>query len=170
MFQSAIPQGQAGIAQELHCRYFTAKLFASHSLHRLMLFKCFFAVQCSLVQMALDIMFSGLFFFSDPCTTFVCLLPRCVIWVLLSFILVAYSSIWWAHIYVYVVPVEPIFSGTNILILKWISDSYCSLKPLWSTMRDVVPARTSPPLHPPSPPTLLWLPSLKVSQYINCCD
>ena len=37
----------------------------------------------------------------------------------------------------------------------WISDSYCSLKPLWSGMGEVVPARTSPPLHPPSPPTVL---------------
>ena len=34
-------------------------------------------------------------------------------------------------------------------------DSSCSLKPLWSGMWDVVPARTSPPLHPPSPPTVL---------------
>ena len=38
----------------------------------------------------------------------------------------------------------------------WISDSYCSLKPLWSGMGgEVVPARTSPTLHPPSPPTVL---------------
>ena len=37
----------------------------------------------------------------------------------------------------------------------WISDSYCSLKPLWSCMGEVVPARTSPTLHPPSPPTML---------------
>ena len=37
----------------------------------------------------------------------------------------------------------------------YISDSYCSLKPLWSGMGEVVPARTSPPLHPPSPPTVL---------------
>ena len=33
----------------------------------------------------------------------------------------------------------------------WISDSYCSLKPLWSGMGEVVPTRTSPTLHPPSP-------------------
>ena len=52
---------------------------------------------------------------------------------------------------------------------EWISDSYCSLKPLWSGMGDVVLARTSPPLHPPSPPTVLWLPCLQVSQCINCC-
>ena len=36
----------------------------------------------------------------------------------------------------------------------WISD-YCSLKPLWSGMGEVVPARTSLTLHPPSPPTVL---------------
>ena len=32
--------------------------------------------------------------------------------------------------------------------------SYCSLKPLWSGMGEVVPARSSPTLHPPSPPTV----------------
>ena len=37
----------------------------------------------------------------------------------------------------------------------WISDSYCSLKPQWSGMGEVVPARTSPTLRPPSPPTVL---------------
>ena len=37
----------------------------------------------------------------------------------------------------------------------WTSDSCCSLKPLWSGMGEVVPARTSPTLHPPSPPTVL---------------
>ena len=30
----------------------------------------------------------------------------------------------------------------------WICDGYCSLKPLWLGMREVVPARTSPTLHP----------------------
>ena len=38
---------------------------------------------------------------------------------------------------------------------RWISDSYCSLKPLWSGMGEVVLARTSPTLPPPSPPTVL---------------
>ena len=33
----------------------------------------------------------------------------------------------------------------------WISDSYSSLKPLCSGMGEVVPARTSPTLLPPSP-------------------
>ena len=37
----------------------------------------------------------------------------------------------------------------------WISDSYCSLKPLCSGMGEVVPARTSPTLLPPSPRTVL---------------
>ena len=42
----------------------------------------------------------------------------------------------------------------------WKFTSYCSSKPLWSGMGEVVPARTSPTLHPPSPPTvhqLSWL-------------
>ena len=34
-------------------------------------------------------------------------------------------------------------------------DSYCSLKPLCSGMVEVVPARTSPTLLPPSPRTVL---------------
>ena len=52
----------------------------------------------------------------------------------------------------------------------WISDSYCSLKPLCSGMGEVVPARTSPTLLPPSPLTVLSLSSFKVSQCINCRD
>ena len=36
----------------------------------------------------------------------------------------------------------------------WKFTSCCSLKPLWSGMGEVVPARTSPTLHPPSPPTV----------------
>ena len=50
----------------------------------------------------------------------------------------------------------------------WISDSYCSLKPLCSGMGEVVPARTSPTLLPPSPRTVLSLSCFKVSQCINC--
>ena len=40
----------------------------------------------------------------------------------------------------------------------WKFTSYCSLKPLWSGMGEVVPARTSLTLHPPSPSTVhqLW--------------
>ena len=52
----------------------------------------------------------------------------------------------------------------NLLALKvlnfWKLTSYCSLKPLWSGMGEVVPARASPTLHPPFPPTvhqLSWL-------------
>ena len=48
-----------------------------------------------------------------------------------------------------------------ILTLKvlnfWKCTSCCSLNPLWSGMREVVPARTSPTLHPPSPPTVRQL-------------
>ena len=47
-------------------------------------------------------------------------------------------------------------------------DSYCSLKPLCSGMGEVVPARTSPTLLPPSPRTVLSLSCFKVSQCINC--
>ena len=49
-------------------------------------------------------------------------------------------------------------------------DSYCSLKPLCSGMGEVVPARTSPTLLPPSPRTVLSLSCIKVSQCINCRD
>ena len=52
----------------------------------------------------------------------------------------------------------------------WISDSYCSLKPLCSGMGEVVPARTSPTLLPPSPRTVLSLSCFKVLQCINCRD
>ena len=49
-------------------------------------------------------------------------------------------------------------------------DSYCSLKPLCSGMGEVVPARTSTTLLPPSPRTVLSLSCFKVLQCINCCD
>ena len=42
----------------------------------------------------------------------------------------------------------------------WKFTSYCSLKPLWSGMGEVVPACTSLTLHPPFPPTVYqssWL-------------
>ena len=48
----------------------------------------------------------------------------------------------------------------------WKFTSYCGLKPLWSGMGEVVTARTSPTLHPPSPPTvhqLSWLALLRVN-------
>ena len=47
-------------------------------------------------------------------------------------------------------------------------DSSCSLKPVCSSMGEVVPARTSPTLLPPSPRTVLSLSCFKVSQCINC--
>ena len=42
-----------------------------------------------------------------------------------------------------------------VFIFNGISDSYCSLKPLWPGMGEVMPACISPTLHPPSPPTVL---------------
>ena len=46
----------------------------------------------------------------------------------------------------------------NLKVLNfWKLTSYCSLKPLWSGMGEAVPARTSPTLHPPFPPTVLKL-------------
>ena len=53
-------------------------------------------------------------------------------------------------------------------MIGWISDSYCSIKPLCSGMGEVVPARTSPTLLPPSPRTVLSLSCFEVSQCINC--
>ena len=55
-------------------------------------------------------------------------------------------------------------------VIGWISDSCCSIKPLCLGMGEVVPARTSPTLHPPSPRTVLSLSCFKVSQCINCHD
>ena len=49
----------------------------------------------------------------------------------------------------------------------WKFTSYCSLKPLWLGMGEVVPARTSPTLHPPSPPTAHQLSRLALSELIN---
>ena len=49
-------------------------------------------------------------------------------------------------------------------------DSYWSLIPLCSGMGEVVPARTSPTLLPPSPRTVLSLSCFKVLQCINCHD
>ena len=57
-------------------------------------------------------------------------------------------------------PLYPILEGFRFLFLTlkvlnfWKFTSYCSLKPIWSGMGEVVPARTSPTLHPPSPPTV----------------
>ena len=45
--------------------------------------------------------------------------------------------------------------------------AYNPYGPAWG---EVVLARSSLTLHPPSPPTVLWLSCLKVSQCINYCD
>ena len=46
----------------------------------------------------------------------------------------------------------------------WKFTCYCSLKPLWSGMGEVVPAHTSPTLHPPSPPTVHQLSRLALEE------
>ena len=46
------------------------------------------------------------------------------------------------------------YCSTLKVLNFWKFTSYCSLKPLWSGMGEAVPARTSPTLHPPSPPTV----------------
>ena len=46
------------------------------------------------------------------------------------------------------------FTLTLKVLNFWKFTSYCNLKPLWSGMGEVVPARTSPTLHPPSPPAM----------------
>ena len=49
----------------------------------------------------------------------------------------------------------------------WISDSYCILKPLWPGIGEVVPAHTSPTLHPPSHCAVIMLiKSVPVHQFV----
>ena len=48
-----------------------------------------------------------------------------------------------------------VFGKLTLKVLNFCKfTSYCSLKPLWLGMGEVVPGRTSPTLHPPSPPTV----------------
>ena len=50
-------------------------------------------------------------------------------------------------------PGDPFTTILTLTVLNfWKFTCYCSLKPLWSGMGEVVPARTSLTLHPPSPP------------------
>ena len=49
----------------------------------------------------------------------------------------------------------------------WKLTSYCSTKPLWSGMGEVVPARTSPTLHLPFPPTVHQLSRLALWELIH---
>ena len=48
-----------------------------------------------------------------------------------------------------------VFNPQTAGVIGWISDSYCSIKPLCLGMGEVVPAHTSPTLLPPSPRTVL---------------
>ena len=65
--------------------------------------------------------------------------------------------------------------GLFLLTLKvlnfWKFTSYCSLKPLWSGMGEVVPARTSPTLHPPIPShcaSIVTTSTLRVNMRCDC--
>ena len=57
--------------------------------------------------------------------------------------------------YLYSAKFLKIHSEMEWVGLFFISDSYCSLKLLWSGMGEEVKACTSPTLHPPSPSTVL---------------
>ena len=84
----------------------------------------------------------------------------------------AFSSYWSEMVFGFKVTVTLTFNlMTPKLTLKvlnfWKFTSYCSLKPLWSGMGEVVPARTSPTLHPPFPPTVHQLSQLELSELIG---
>ena len=65
------------------------------------------------------------------------------------------------NVYIYTVLVNSVETSLTLKVLNfWKFTSYCSLKPLWSGMDEVVPARTSPTLHPQSPPTVHQLSQL----------
>ena len=57
-----------------------------------------------------------------------------------------------------------VYTVTLKVLNFWKLTSYCSLKPLWSGMGEVVPARTSLTLHPPSPPTVHQLSRLALKE------
>ena len=62
------------------------------------------------------------------------------------------------------------FRGLTLKVLNfWKFTSYCSLKPLWSGMAEVVPVHTSLTLHPPSPPTVHQLSRLVLEELIFSC-
>ena len=60
--------------------------------------------------------------------------------------------------YMYMILMIPVLSiklCVYININSLLCFMHTSIKPLWSGMGEVVAARTSPTLHPPSPPTVL---------------
>ena len=71
--------------------------------------------------------------------------------------------------------IQRFFPLTLTVLNFWKFTSYCSLKLLWSGMGEVVPARTSPTLHPASPPTVHQLSRLALRvnwrrSFCNCCS
>ena len=83
---------------------------------------------------------------TDKCTW----RDSCTLWVLTSIVI-------WPILLV---------SLTLKVLYFWKFTSYCSLKPLWSGMGEVVPARTSLTLHPPSPPIVHQLSRLARQELI----
>ena len=98
---------------------------------------------------------------------------------------VTLRTTWWPKCYVRLLVRHAMWSHNKVII--WVFalpltlpgpsagvsgslDSYCTLKPVCSGMGEVVPARTSPTLLPPSPRTVLSLSCFKVLQCINCRD
>ena len=51
----------------------------------------------------------------------------------------------------------------------WKFTSYCSLKPLWSSMGEVVPARTSPTLHPSHCASIVTTSTVRVKNLQTVC-
>ena len=92
----------------------------------------------------------------------------CALTKAIYYYLLTHVNIYIINISNYIIKVHQItsfntYTARPVCWSGWISDSYCSLKPLCSGMREVVPARTSPTLLPPSPRTVLSLSCFKVS-------
>ena len=70
-----------------------------------------------------------------------------------------FSEVFFLHLFTVLIEIyayssiHAVFLTLTVLNFRKFT-SYCSLKPLWSGMGEVVPAHTSPTLHPPSPPTV----------------
>ena len=77
---------------------------------------------------------------------------------IISVFIMSLEGLGFSKVTVLISTVIPVLTLT--VLNFWKFTSYCSLKPLRSGTGEVVPARTSPTLHPPSPPTvhqLSWL-------------
>ena len=88
----------------------------------------------------------------DQSIQLLCMFPFSHPYFILS--IIATTAYAWNSTYIILSRIFVTFFILHSLTLKvlnfWKFTSYCSLKPLWSGMGEVVPARTSPTLHPPS--------------------